>query len=77
MNHQVSSEFLRYLPQGTVLGPVMFLLYINVITKEINLPLHLFADDCCFIDWTIDNAHSYDWTNGLNALGSNKLAKPW
>ena len=32
-------------PQGTVLGPLMFLLYINDITKGINSPLHLFADD--------------------------------
>ena len=33
-------------PQGTVLGPLMFLLYINDITKGMNSPLCLFADDC-------------------------------
>ena len=33
-------------PQGTVLGPLLFLLYSNDITKSINSPLHLFADDC-------------------------------
>ena len=33
-------------PQGTVLGPLMFLLYINDITKGINSALHLFADGC-------------------------------
>ena len=33
-------------PQGTVLGPLMFLLYINDITKDINSALRLFADDC-------------------------------
>jgi len=33
-------------PQGTVLGPLMFLLYINDITKHIESPLRLFADDC-------------------------------
>ena len=33
-------------PQGTVLGPLIFLLYINDIAKGINLPLRLFADDC-------------------------------
>jgi len=33
-------------PQGTVLGPLMFLLYINDITKDIDSPLHMFADDC-------------------------------
>ena len=34
------------IPQGTVLGPLMFLLYINDITKDINSPLRLFTDDC-------------------------------
>jgi len=33
-------------PQGTVLGPLMFLLYINDISKGIHSPLRLFADDC-------------------------------
>ena len=33
-------------PQGTVLGPLMFLLYINDIISNINSPLRIFADDC-------------------------------
>ena len=33
-------------PQGTVLGPVMFLLYINNINNNIYSSLRLFADDC-------------------------------
>ena len=33
-------------PQGTVLGPLMFLLYINDVSEHINSPLWLFADDC-------------------------------
>ena len=44
-----SSSFVPVLsgvPQGTVLGPLMFLLYINDIAKGINSPLRLFADDC-------------------------------
>lgn len=32
-------------PQGTVLGPLMFLLYINDIGENINSKLRLFADD--------------------------------
>ena len=33
-------------PQGTVLGPLMFLLYINDIADGLSSPLRLFADDC-------------------------------
>ena len=33
-------------PQGTVLGPLMFLLYINDISVGISSNLRLFADDC-------------------------------
>lgn len=33
-------------PQGTVLGPLMFLLYINDIGNDIESNIRLFADDC-------------------------------
>ena len=33
-------------PQGTVLGPVFFSLYINDITTDIDSEIRLFADDC-------------------------------
>ena len=33
-------------PQGTVLGPLLFLLYINDITCGIQSTIHLFADNC-------------------------------
>ncbi len=33
-------------PQGTVLGPLLFLLYINDITTGINSHIRLFVDNC-------------------------------
>ena len=33
-------------PQGTVLGPLLFSLYINDTTEDIDSELRLFADDC-------------------------------
>ena len=34
------------IPQGTVLGPLMFLTYINDIRSGVSSNLRLFADDC-------------------------------
>ena len=33
-------------PKGTVLGPLLFSLYINDITSDIESEIKLFADDC-------------------------------
>ena len=37
---------LSSVPQGTVLGPLLFSLFTNDITEDIDSELRLFADDC-------------------------------
>ena len=37
-------------PQGTVLGPLMFLLYINDITDRVSSTLRSFANDVSYIE---------------------------
>ena len=39
-------EFGNYMPQGTVLGSLLFLIFINDLAEHTSSTVHLFADDC-------------------------------
>ena len=56
-------------PQGSVLGPLMFLVYVNNIWRNIDSNIILFADDC-LIYRKITNKHDIDKVQkDLNTLG--------
>ena len=57
-------------PQGTVLGPLMFLLYINDIADGLSSPLRLFADDCLLYRTINSEEDAIQLQNDLDQLST-------
>jgi hypothetical protein len=74
-------------PQGTVLGPLLFILYINDLPENIKSSIRLFADDCIIYreidsetdintlqqDLVVFNDWSKKWLMPLNLLKCNTI----
>ena len=41
-------------PQGSILGPLLFLVYINDTVEEIVSNINLFAGDTCLFRWLLE-----------------------
>ena len=60
-------------PQGTVLGPLLFSLYINDILSDIESEIRLFADDC--VCYRKDEEDTIKLQRDIDRLGS--WARKW
>ena len=62
-------------PQGTVLGPLLFSLYINDISSDIESEIRLFADDCVCYHEIKDEVDTMKLQRDIDRLGS--WARKW
>ena len=60
-------------PQGSVLGPLLFLVYVNDIWRNIESTIRLFADDCVIYKKIINNGDIDRLQEDLDRLGSGRL----
>ena len=65
------------MPQGSILGPLIFILYVNEISNSVDCDLLLHADDSCLIfmgpDLKSIEANLNKNVNSLSVTGSLKI----
>ena len=62
-------------PQGTVLGPLLFCLHINDITADVESEIRLFADDCVCYREIKDKEDTLKLQRDIDRLGN--WARKW
>ena len=67
-HHSTESKVLSGVPQGTVLGPLCFLLYVNNMGSNISSHLELFADDTLLYAVIDNQADALSLQSDLNKL---------
>jgi len=68
---QLSEEvrIMSLAPQGSVLGPLLFLAYVNDISRNMESTTRLSADDCVIYRKIINNADMENFQKDLDRLG--------
>ena len=71
MGGQLSAEVrvMSGVPQGSVLGPLLFLAYIYDTWRNMESTIRLFADDCVIYRKMINNADMEKLQKDLDRLG--------
>ena len=64
-------------PQGTVLGPLLFSLYINDISSDIESEIRLFADDCVCYREIKEEIDTMELLRDIDRLGSWARSGVW
>ena len=85
--HSAWTDVTAGVPQGTVLGPLLFLAYINDLPSNISSNVRLFADDCVIYHQIVNDHATFPfkkiwilWKNGKETGRWNSMPKnvsPW
>ena len=66
--HSTWTQVMSGVPQGTVLGPLLFLTYINDLPNNIHSSIRVFADDCVLYREIKNEIDSQELQKDLNSL---------
>ena len=73
--HSPPAPVLSGVPQGTVLGPLLFLCHINDLPSVANCQVRLFADDCLMFSSEVDQVSSQRDLTALERWGDTWVMK--